>query len=221
MELQSEIQVLEGARVAIYHTEKDGNLQQQMAAYGFTQKQRQHGKNLLAKALLLQAMRIIQEDEWGSSVQQIRADVQATQTMFREHVHTVRKAFRHDPVVLQRLQIQRNARKRTTWLQQAFHFYTLLEEHTAQLEPFGIHWSVIQQAKASVKALLALKEERTRIKGRVEARAGKNNQITEAKIFKALEGWVMEFQHIARLAFKDNPQMLKIFGISQAQDFQS
>lgn len=208
IEIQSEMamQVLEAARLVIYNMEKDANVQYRIFSVGFTPNRMQQGKTLLAKVLLLQAMQVSHEEGTRDSDHQLRADIKATRASFKEHAEVVRRAFQNDLNVIQALHIDRIATKKWEWMQQALHFYTHLEEHMVKLEQFGMDWSVIEQAKVSVQALLDMKEN-NRIHGLAEKQAKIDHTL------EALQAWVYEFQSIARIAFKDNPQVLSIFGM--------
>ena len=209
MTLRTEAQVLEGAQLAINNTEKSEERQKRMGAYGFTAKRIEEGKVLLANALLLQDVQVSHyEDRWVIA-HQLNADRQAAHAMFKEHVGVTRTAFRNEPVILHSLKIQRIAKGKWEWPQQALYFYTKLEEHIAQMEPFGINQEVIVQASTSIQALIAMKEDRFHKKGLAE-----DSTQEKRKAFKALKEWVLEFRSVARIAFKSNPQMLGSYGIS-------
>lgn len=74
--------------------------------------------------------------------------------------------------------------------------------------PFGFTVEELQQAKASVEALLALRDDRMLKKGEAE-----NCTVSKNDAAKQLRSWVREFHAAARLALKDQPQKLEAFGI--------
>src|SRR5690606_14041506 len=180
MKLRTDVQVMEGARLAIFNTEKNEERQKRLAIYGLTPKRLQEGKALLNNAQLLQNTKVNYYNDHWAIAQQLNADRQAAHAMFKEHVGVARIAFRNDPVVLHHLHIQRIATKTWEWPRQALYFYTKLEEHAAQLEPFGITQEVIAQAKAAVQALIALKEDRMDRKGMAQ-----HSTQEKRKAFKA------------------------------------
>lgn len=209
MQLRTEIQILTGARLAIFNTEKNADRQKRMAVYGLTPKRLQEGKDLLKNAEQMKEVKTsYYDDRWAIS-QQLKADRQAALTLFKDHVIVARTAFRKDEVVLYNLKVQRISKKTSEWPLQALHFYTKLEDHVTSMEPFGITSDVIAQAKASMQALIELKEDRIDRKGLAQ-----DSTQEKRKAFRALKDWVMEFRGIARLAFKDNPQILEVFGIT-------
>ena len=209
MNLRTDVEVMEGARLAIFNTEKNEDRQKRLAVYGLTPKRLQEGKALLNNAQMLQDAKVNYYDDRWAIARQLDADRQTAHAMFKEHVGVARTAFRNDPVVLHNLHIQRIATKTWEWPRQALYFYTKVEEHAAQLEPFGINQEVIAQAQASVQALIELKEDRMDRKGMAQ-----HSTQEKRKAFKALREWMLEFRSLARIAFKDNPQMLEVFGIS-------
>lgn len=195
-------------QVVIYVTEKDPEVQKRMAAFGMTDKRLQEGNTLLNNAKLLKnTVDNHYEDRW-TIAQQIEANQQTCRSAFREHADVVRIAFRNEPVLLHGLKIQRISKRKWDWTEQALHFYTLIEVHAARLKPFGISKEVITQAKASVEALIALKNDRMKQKGLTE-----DSTLAKREAFQALKRWVQEFRTTARFAYKDNPQRLEMFGI--------
>ncbi len=208
MKLHSNAQILEAARLVIYNTQKDPDIQKRMSTYGFPPKRLQDGKALLEKAILLQDIKTIHYDERWAISQQVEADMEIMKATFKDHVLVARTAFRHDAVVLHSLKIERLSTRKWESVRQALYFYTKLEEHAAVMEPFGINLELIRQTKISVASLLDMKEERARKKGVAE-----DTTQEKKKAFKELREWVVEFRTLARYAFKDSPQMLESFGI--------
>jgi len=208
MKLQSDAQILEGATMVLNNTEKDANIQKGMEGYGFTKKRMKEGDALLNNVLSLQAVCETHHNERWAISQKLEADRNTALALFKDHVGVARIALRNDPVVLHSLKIQRISKKTWGWPRQALHFYEKVTPHLAQLEALGVNAEVLAQAKASVQALLALKEDRLLKKSKVE-----DSTQEKRKAMKALKAWVQEFISIARIAFKDNPQTLEAFGI--------
>ena len=76
------------------------------------------------------------------------------------------------------------------------------------MKQFGIAPEELQQTKAGIEALLLQKERRRKKKAEAESATQKRNDTLEA-----LNAWLVEFRAVARLAFKDDPQMLEAFGM--------
>lgn len=200
--------LFEAANLAINNTERNPEMQQKMASYGISQKRIQAGKTLLQQAIMLHEVKEGHYEESWLLSQQLKTEMNATLAAFKEHVKVARLVFRHDPVVLHTLKINRIAGRRWEWPRQALHFYTRLEAHASVMAPFGISLEVLQQSKAAIEAILEQKEQRVKKKGEAENSTQERNEA-----IRALRSWLSEFHSIARIAFKDHPQMLEVFGI--------
>ena len=78
----------------------------------------------------------------------------------------------------------------------------------AHMQKFGATPEAFGQNEAAVQALLDLKAQRRERKGRVEDSTQQRNQQ-----IKELRAWYGDFRRLARVAFKENPQLLETFGI--------
>ena len=76
------------------------------------------------------------------------------------------------------------------------------------MKQHGILPEELQQAKAGIEALLAMK-------ARTSKRKGDAQHATQARntSLGALSAWLVEFRAAARLAFKDTPKKLEAFGM--------
>lgn len=208
MKLRTDAEIIEGGRLAIFNTEKNKERQKRLAVYGVTPAFLQKGKTLLKNAQLLEDVKGDHYDDRWAVGKQLNADREAILALFKDHVSVARTAFRKDPVVLHTLKIKRLVTNTWGWTQQALHFYTKVEAHASRMAPHGINQEMIAQAKASVEALIAMKDDRTEHKG-----VAQNSTQQKRLAFKALREWILEFRSIARLAFKETPQLLEVFGI--------
>ncbi len=208
MKLNSETAVLEATRLALSAMALEESVRLQMEAHGLTPPRRQKGITLLDIALGCQKNQVTIYDAQWSLSQQLNAQMDAQEVQFKEHVRVVRSAFRKQPEVEHSLKIKRFAERGWPIVRQAAYFYAHVLEQELNLQPYGISKKELEQAAASVNALLAMKEERTRKKGLAES-------CTQQKkaAFRELRQWVSEFRITARMAYRDNPQMLEMFGI--------
>ena len=94
------------------------------------------------------------------------------------------------------------------WTAQAHRFYTLVTAHAPLMKKRGVLPEELQQAKAGIEALLAMKDRSSRIKGNAESATQERNRTLDA-----LRAWHVEFRAAARLALKDMPQRLEAFGM--------
>ncbi|MDF9795122.1 hypothetical protein OKW21_000385 [Catalinimonas alkaloidigena] len=208
MKLNAEHKVLEAAQLALSTMELEESIRLQMEAYGLSPKKKHQGQSLVDKALEYQKKhKVLYDAQWSLS-QQLNAQLGTLEAQFKEHAWVARTAFRKQPEVLHALKIKRFANHGWACMRQAAYFYARIEEMELNFQPFGVSKKELEQATASIHQAMQMKEERTRRKGIAES-------CTQEKkaAFKALRLWVMEFRAIARLTFRDNPQMLEMFSI--------
>lgn len=200
--------LLEAVELALRGLSEDPELQKKMNAYGFMPKRVQEGRALLEHAKLLINT---QEQHYTHARQlahQIKQDSQATRQLFSEHVAIAKVAFRQQPLVIQELKVKKISQQRWGWAQQALAFYQHAPAYLEKLQQYGVTPEAFQQNQAAVQALLDLKAQRIKKKGKAE------NSTQEKNLrIKELRAWYGEFRKLARMAFQDSPQLLETFGI--------
>jgi hypothetical protein len=208
MKISTIDQLIAAAVLAIRPLLSDKNLQKRMNAYGFTPQRLQQGTALLTSVQLIDDTREETNREARHLANQIAQDRQATRTLFRTHAAIARTAFRENPLVLKDLNISKLVNGTWIWTKQALDFYKIAPTQMEQLERFGAIPAEFQQNQAAVEALIELRNERVQHRGKTQNLTQERNQ----KI-RALRQWYGEFRQLARLAFKDKPQLLETFGI--------
>lgn len=208
MNLKSESSVLDAAQLALSGTVREESVRLQMEPYGLTPAFQQQGNTLIEKAKGCQSRQVSLYDEQWSLSQQLNAELDAVHGLFKEHAKVTRMALRKEPDLLHSLKIERFVKQAWPLVRQAEYFYGRVLAQELNLQPYGISKKEVEQASAAVSRLLELKETRTHKKGLAENCTQEKNAA-----FKELRDWVSRFRAIARLAFKDNPQMLEMFGI--------
>ncbi len=196
-------------RSIFFNLQEDEALQQLMAQWGFPPERVQEGHTLLLNAQQLHAQKDERYHNWLNLSRQVQADRDAALQVFAEHVQVARLAFREQPPLLKQLKISRIQKKKVwEWIPQAHRFYTLALANSSLMKKRGVKPEELEQAKAGIEALLALKDRSLRKKGDAESATQERNRILEA-----LRVWHVEFRAAARLALKDTPQMLEAFGM--------
>ena len=208
MNIRRDSDLLEAAQLALTNTQKHPEIQKRMAAYGFTPAQLQVGKKLLTTVEEKQlAQSRAQDKRWALS-QQINTGLLAVRDQLKQYAAIAVVAFRRDPVLLHSLKINRIASGRWDIVRQAVYFYQQLENKKVDMIPYGVSQKELQQAQTAAVALTRMKEERTSAKGMAQISTQQKHTAQ-----RALRQWLSEFRSIARLALKDQPQMLEVFGI--------
>ena len=200
--------LIEAAGLVVFHLSQNKALQKAMSAVGFTPQRVRVGKKLLDDVRQTGSDRKQDTDEARRLSHQINQEGKATLQTFRDHVAIARAAFRQEPLALQELNIATLTSNKWDGVQQAREFYEQAPQHMTQLQKFGATPEAFQQNEAAVQALLALKAQRLDRKGKTESTTQRRNQ----KI-KELRDWYGDFRRLARVAFKNDLQLLETFGI--------
>jgi hypothetical protein len=201
--------LFEMVRGIILNIQEDAGLQQKMSVWGFPPERIQEGSTLLQNAQQLHNNKDGQYYAWWQLSQQVQKDRETALQTFIDHVQVARLAFKKQPAILHQLKINKINRNRVwEWTVQAHRFYTLVSEHAPLMKKHGVLPEEIQQAKAGIEALLAMKDRSMRKKGEAESATQQRNATLDA-----LRAWHVEFRAAARLAFKDTPQRLEAFGM--------
>ncbi len=200
--------LLEAAGLVILHLSQNKALQKAMSVFGFTPQRVRDGQKLVDDVRQVGSTRTQEADEARRISQQIEQDRKAAFQTFRDHVAIARAAFRQDSLALQELKIAKLVSNKWEGVQQALEFYEQAPKHMTQLQKFGATPEAFGQNEAAVQAILALKAQRLDRKGKVES----NTQRRDQKI-KELRAWYGDFRRLARIAFKEDLQLLETFGI--------
>ena len=208
MILAKDHEVLEAAELTVGLLEQDAPVRQQMEKYGFTKANVKEGKELLTQAINAQQKKDSSYDAQYELGQQIKAQLEAVQAQFKDHVKVARVAYRNEPTVLHTLRIERIGQKGWPSVRQASYFYHKLQERGLSLAAYGVSNEDVQRATQETTQLLVLRQGRIRQKGVAE-----NYTQEKREAFRALRKWVRECRDVARIAFKDHPQRLEAFGM--------
>ena len=208
MKLETFNEITRAARLAVNNTAKDQEVAKKMGQFGFPARRMQEGKDLLTVTLEMQQTQKDRYDENWQISSRIEQELLTLRPLFMDHVTAVRFAFRRDPAVLRTFNVKSIAMNKWTWVEQARSFYETIQAYRKQMAVFGITREELDQAQASVAAVIELRDDRMYKKGEAEDSTESRNQAS-----KLLKKWVREFHTAARLALKDNPQKLEAFGI--------
>ena len=208
MNIHRDQPLVDAVRLAINNGQGDPEALQLMAKYGFGPEQWQAGHALLQRAeQCFDQCNTLEHERWALS-QQINEGLLSVNEQFKEHVQAARFAFRQQPSLLHSLEIDRLATRRWESVRQSAFFYRQLQDKKLSLQAYGVSPKAVQQAAAAVEELLHQREQRTHRSGRAQhGTQEKRAALTE------LRAWMVEFRGVARLAFRQQPQLLEIFGM--------
>ncbi len=200
---------LKSARILVQNAEQHPAIKQQLAEWGFAAAQVARGKVLLNNTQLAQQA---QKDAYHIKLdcdRRWKADWATFRQQYSEHRTVAKAAYRREPDTLQRLRLDRPIPQRMAdLLDQATDFYGVLSAKGKEVQKFGIRSEELAQAGAMVSSLADQQAHRMQCKGTAESATQKRNHaLTE------LSQWQREFVRVAKMALKDETQLLESLGI--------
>lgn len=178
--------------------------------YGYHAQRMEEGRVLLEQ---LNNLQMKQEDCYSNGKElkkQLDKDLEAIKQLYLAHLEIARFAFRHDTLQQVRLELQ-GSRKRgqSKMTHQIRKFYIRLEPVMRQMKQHGAKPEEVAQAKAMIDAIAAVRAERKQCQGNAQAATQARNQAK-----KDLQKWLADFKKVARIALKEEQQLLEVFGIT-------
>ena len=208
MNLYSYEGLAEAAQLIIDILQEDPQAKQRLEAVGFDNAQFMVGKNRIqAVDTYLTTRTQLEQERWSLS-KQMNAGVQAVRDQLSVHRKAASFALRDKPVQLHSLSIDRLERGIWGCVKQSINFHQQLLQQKISLEAQGISQKDVREALKTATQLLQNKKVRFHQKG---LRQQNTRELRQAIV--ALRAWVMEFRANARLAYRQQPQMLEMFGI--------
>lgn len=200
--------LLATVQLYIYNATEQPEIQKKMSLLGFTQKRLLEGKALLDTCKMLHSEQNEKYDEKQALDYQLQADEPLTRQTFADHAAIVQFVFRKEPATLAKFRVEKISKKVEEWTLQAGFFYSRVKEHAALLSDHGLTPEECAQATAMVEAVMTVRHQRMQRKGEAQ-------QATHTRdvSLKALRAWMKDFRTTARMALKDQPQLLEALGI--------
>ena len=196
------------AQVTIDNALNNPSVLDSLSQYGYTRDRIQYGKTLYENALTAQ--------RWQKTVHsdQIRATAtlnqawEISQRSYRQLVKAARITFKYDLSVITRLNLNsRGKRSLAIQLLQAQQFYTNLlnsPELIEALKPYGVTSAKLEVAQTEMEAVQAANLAQAKEKGEAQAAAKARDAAIDI-----LRVWLSDFIDIARIALRQNPQLLE------------
>jgi hypothetical protein len=197
------------AQTMINNTKKHPVIKQKLKDWGYGDPQITRADTILANAKLAQ-----QTKKESYSLKQIAVRTWRTEwTNFRqqyaEHRTVAKTVFRQEPETLMRARLDRRVPNRISdILDQAGDFYEVVAPKSKEMQKLGIKAEELTQAQANVASLSELHAEYLQQKGNAESATDKRKQA-----LAELRTWLREFTKVAKMALKDDPQLLEVLGI--------
>ncbi|WKN44482.1 hypothetical protein [Tunicatimonas pelagia] len=210
MKVQNVSQILSEAELIIANIARNEQIQKSLANYGFPSKRIKEGEHLLKVAVQLKTMMEDQQEARYETSQAWLTDFQNAKATYQGYVNLARTVYRNQPVILRKLKIDRpTPKQQQPWIEQALHFYSKVSAYKEAIEQrYGLSSEVWTQAMSEVESLSDSRSERLHLRAQAQ-------QATEQRNYSLikLHAWVKELKYIAKVALKDDPQLLEALGI--------
>jgi len=184
-------------------------LKKPLATFSYDRPKLLKGEALLKNVQLLQSSK---DDTYGAqkaATDAFAAEREAVRKQFGEHRQLAKLAFKSQREI--ETQLQLDTRIKTTfsgWVSQATAFYEKIGTHSSAMIQYGVTETALQPAQAKLLALMDLADQQTQRRGEAQDNTEQRN-----KAVRELDSWMRDFYQVARIALKDNPQLLETLGI--------
>lgn len=180
-----------------------------MSIFGYDRKKLRIGKVNCEQANLLQ---LAKQKKYGSqfdATDTLKGEFEAVKIQYDEHRALAKLAFKGQRGTLEKLQLN-GARKRNKeeWIAQAMAFYNSSAEIEEVIGRYGVSPEALAQTKAMLEALSSARQQQLQKIGEAQSATQKRDEA-----IKTMDTWMKEFRSVARIALKDNPQLLEALGI--------
>lgn len=200
------------AQIAIGNTQNDSVIQARVSAYGFDETRMNEGKQIYEKAVSALNAQIAAAGALRDATASCKAAQTSAQTAFQDLSQVARAAFAHDKPRLAALGLTgAMPRKTASFLVAAFALFDNalnLPEIKTVLEKYGYDQTKLQNERARIVAYETINQAQEAAKG--AARQATREQDTA---LKNLRNWMSQFVKIAKVALRDNKELLAKLGI--------
>lgn len=192
----------------IYNVKNYPDIRQKLTEWGYPLQKVDKAEAVLSNTRLVQQAQQKSYRDKQSINRHWQAKVADVRTRYSEHRAVAKTIFRNQPDELERLRLnQPLPRRQSNWLEQMQDFYQELGE-SKEMQKLGIKSEELVQTKAMVASLVELRAQRLQCKGEAESTTQRRNQA-----LAELTTWKQEFVRVAKMALKDDPQLLEVLGI--------
>ncbi len=196
-------------KLFIEQTTKYPDIAQVLATYNYDAQEMQKGNGLLVEMLLRQDA---QQKEYGEQFEATDSLYKAKDeawALYMKHTQIARAALKDNRGAIKLLSLN-GSRERTglVWLEQARIFYANVDQMSAVLHKVGINKSEIERGNVMIQAV---QEAVSKQKKETDEACLSTQDKYEA--MADMKAWISDLKGIARIAFKNQPDKLRILGI--------
>ena len=203
--------LLENYRVALENAVSSTAISTALAGTGYDDTVINQGKALLLAAQTAYATNQTEDDETLQAYSIFSSQRDAVSDNYRIHRKKAKVLFRKDLVAAQTLDITGSIPQAyVKWLDSIKRFYTTIDttaEIKAKMATLAVTEEDVSNALSAIEALEAARADYLREKGESQAATRAKD-----KALRELSQWMSDFYAIARIALKDQPQLLEALG---------
>lgn len=199
---------LQWAYRLVYNAETHPSIQQKLAELGFKPENILSGKTLLEDAESKEQVQRSSYEKKLAATDAFHQQLQEVKGEFREHQTLAKLAYSDQRPMRKSLGLDRpQASRQGEWIIQVIDFYTELLKDPKPMAKYGVNKAKLEQALASAKSARKLLVEQQQAKGDAQ-------QATQHKqqALQNLKRWCRDFQTIAEVALRDDPQLMEVLG---------
>ena len=204
--------LLMNSNTAISNAISDSRVNKAISLYGYTAERLQEGKLLLDNAEALSTKQVQKYGDKIGASQAMTVARQKVSAAYVPHVKIARIAMKNNKGAFQALELNgKRKRANAARLAQAKTFYTNAianESYKTALANYGITEDKLEAALNLIKEAENARANYLKEKGEVQNATAKRNLAIEA-----LDEWMSDFIAIARIALKEQSQLLEILGV--------
>ena len=199
---------VEQARIILRNVHEP-RIASRMSHYGYGPARWEEGQALLDQ--FLERWQSQKEDyqSKGTIGRNLQADMREMYRLLMDHRALAKWIFRHDADEYQRLGLHQIISNRVlTKIEQARSFYYGALKNPRLLVRHGLSKAELEQGQAMVEAVVEARHLRLQKSGIAQDATQQRDEVRQA-----LRTWVIDVRTIARIALRDEPQLLEVLGI--------
>ena len=185
-------------------------IKEALATYGYDEARLKEAQALLNRFEMLQQTKKEEYRSKGKVGRSLRNDNREMHQRFVDHRSLAKYIFRNDTDGYQRLELhQPIASQQADKMVQMRQFYAEALSSHALFTRHGLSKAELAQAQTMVEALVDVRRARLQKSGEAQHATQQRNQVR-----RELRAWVVDFRIIARVALRNEPQLLEALGMT-------
>ena len=178
-------------------------------AYGYDEARLQVGQELLNQVELLQQAKKTGYQSKGKVSRSLQADEHEMHLRFCDHRKLAKWIFRNSTDEYEQFELnQPIAGRKAAKIVQIQHFYQEALKATKVFSRHGLPREELEQAQVMIDSIVEARHERLQKSGEAQQATQQRNDAR-----RALRTWLADFRTVARIALREEPQLLEALGM--------